>query len=538
MRTVAHPGLPTVRSDLVDGDRYYMISDYVDGNDVHTLVAAHEHGGVPLPTVLSLVDQVADTLDHLHRHQPAVVHGDVKPENVMLAVDGRTVLIDFGAAMRVGDDLVRLGTPGFSAPEVLAGEELTPAADVYSLAALTVYLLTGIVPTLGTPWIAALNDAGLVRLERVIRRGLTWNPLGRPEQRDRLRQAPPRCSGDGPADRHRHPVAHRRQSVDARDAERTGSSRRAPCSSGLAPEATMRSSCSHAQAMLPPLHSTSPHPAMRRSRCMPATSADGTAPPCNSSPTSASNFSPALSSPGSSAPHRCGCCSAAMTRSRSKRCRTRSCESSVRRATRPAAGTDSAPSIQPAADRAAGWIASRVARSLAGRDDELETARAAVDAARSSGVAPLVIVTGEAGMGKTRLLAEFAQRAADSGDVVLVGRCTEMGGAFEPFLDALGDDFFAFDSGHLERDEEGWIDRRRFFGRIATALRALDRPVSLVIDDMQWIDGSSLALLTQLLDDVGPSLTIAAGCRPGSRRTGAGRAHVAARLGTGDRRTP
>ena len=121
---------------------------------MHTLVAAHEHGGVPLPTVLALVDQVADTLDHLHRHQPSVVHGDVKPENVMLAVDGRTVLIDFGAAIRVGDDLVRLGTPGFSAPEVLAGEEFAPAADVYSLATLTVYLLTGIVPTLGTPWIS------------------------------------------------------------------------------------------------------------------------------------------------------------------------------------------------------------------------------------------------------------------------------------------------------------------------------------------------------------------------------------------------
>ena len=104
-------------------------------------------------------------------------------------------------------------------------------------------------------------------------------------------------------------------------------------------------------------------------------------------------------------------------------------------ATHPPPGTDSAPSIQPAADRAAGWIASRVARSLAGRDAELETARTAVDAARSSGIAPLVIVTGEAGMGKTRLLAEFAQRAGASGDVVLVGRCTEMGGAFEPFLE-------------------------------------------------------------------------------------------------------
>ena len=164
MRIVAHPGVPTVRSDLVDGDRYYMISDFVDGNDLHALVAAHEHGGVPTSdrarrsSIRSPTHSTTST-----RHRPPVVHGDVKPENVMLAADGRAVLIDYGTAMRLGDDHERLGTPGFSAPEVLAGEELSAAADVYSLAALTVYLLTGIVPTLGTPWISSLGDTGLAR---------------------------------------------------------------------------------------------------------------------------------------------------------------------------------------------------------------------------------------------------------------------------------------------------------------------------------------------------------------------------------------
>ncbi|MDO9176534.1 MAG: serine/threonine-protein kinase, partial [Actinomycetota bacterium] len=192
MRIVAHPGLPMVRSDLIDGDRYCLISDFIEGNDLHTLVTA-QRGGLPLATVLGLVDQVAATLDHLHRHRPAVVHGDVKPENLVVTDDGRVVLVDFGAAMRVGDDGERLGTPGFSAPEVLAGEALSPAADVYSLAALAVYLLTGTVPRLGAAWPTELTDGGLDRLERVLRRGLTWDPLGRPwsasELAMRLRQA-------------------------------------------------------------------------------------------------------------------------------------------------------------------------------------------------------------------------------------------------------------------------------------------------------------------------------------------------------------
>ncbi|MEQ1703531.1 MAG: serine/threonine-protein kinase, partial [Ilumatobacteraceae bacterium] len=192
MRIVAHPGLPMVRSDLVDGDRYCLVSDYISGSDLRTRVDA-QSGGLPLPIVLGLVDQLAGTLDHLHRHRPPVVHGDVKPENLILTDDGRLVLVDFGAAMRVGDDGERLGTPGFSAPEVLAGEALSPAADVYSLAALVVYLLTGAVPRLGAPWPAALTAGGHARLERVLRSGLTWDPLGRPwsatEFAMRLREA-------------------------------------------------------------------------------------------------------------------------------------------------------------------------------------------------------------------------------------------------------------------------------------------------------------------------------------------------------------
>ena len=218
MRIVAHGGLPTVRSDLVEAGRYYMISDHVVGNDLRVIVDAQDAAGLPLPTVLGLVDQLAETLDHLHGHQPAVVHGDVKPENVIVTADGRAVLVDFGAAMRVGDDRERLGTPGFSAPEVLAGEALSPAADVYSLAALTVYLLTGIVPKLGTAWPEALGD--LVRLERVLRRGLPGirsADRGRPRSSHAGSVRPPRWTSrsarsPSPSCRHRTPRRSRGRS--------------------------------------------------------------------------------------------------------------------------------------------------------------------------------------------------------------------------------------------------------------------------------------------------------------------------------------
>ena len=65
----------------------------------------------------------------------------------------------------------------------------------------------------------------------------------------------------------------------------------------------------------------------------------------------------------------------------------------------------------------------------------------------------------------------------------------------------------------MELDEEGWMDRSRFFADIAESLHGLSGPITIVIDDIQWIDGSSLALLAQLLDDLAGKLVVLAGCR-------------------------
>ena len=86
--------------------------------------------------------QVGDALDHLHRHSPAIVHGDVKPSNLVLTPNGNVVLVDFGIAHQVGAS-VDAGTRGYVAPEVWRGEPSAPAADVYGLAATAYALLTG-----------------------------------------------------------------------------------------------------------------------------------------------------------------------------------------------------------------------------------------------------------------------------------------------------------------------------------------------------------------------------------------------------------
>ena len=519
MRLVTHRGLPTVRSDLVDGDRYYMISDFVDGNDLHSLVAAGDGTGLPLATVLDLVDQLAQTLDHLHGHAPPVVHGDVKPENVVVAGDGRVVLVDFGAAMRVGDDRERLGTPGFSAPEVLAGEALSPAADVYSLAALTVFLLIGAAPKLGTSWPTAFADHDLARLERIVRRGLTWDPLGRPwsasEFAARLREAAEMevptgtitfALVGGSIDGELRPeIGHAVAGFELAGGRQV-SSVRLPSGQSLFAFARAGDAAAAALDVVGDGITIALHAGDLGGW-------HGATVQQLANETTGVLRHGATDSVVCSMPVRMllGAASDLVFESVTDSCAL------IRRSSM--AGFEASVEVDPkvVGQRAATWLTTRRMTGMAGRVGELELVSTAIERTTALGAAPLVVVLGEAGTGKTRFAAEVAGRRADAGDLVVVGRCTESGGAFEPFLDALGDDVFGFEAGQLERDEEGWIDRRRFFGRITSVLSDLAQPVTLVLDDVQWIDGSSLALLEQLLDDLGDQLVVIAGCRPGAR---------------------
>lgn len=94
--------------------------------------------------VRSVVHQGGAALQAMHRQ--GFVHGDVRPENVLVDAHGRVTLIDFGAVRPIASPGPPAGNEQFGAPEQWLGLGLTPAADVYALAALTYYLLSGALP--------------------------------------------------------------------------------------------------------------------------------------------------------------------------------------------------------------------------------------------------------------------------------------------------------------------------------------------------------------------------------------------------------
>jgi hypothetical protein len=177
-----HPGLPLLRDDFFyEDDAYFAVMDWVEGRDLQHVLQSDGSPGLDVPVALDALREVADALEHLHAHQPPVVHRDVKPANIVVTSDGRAVLVDFGISTR-GADAASGFTRGFAAPELgSTTAEVTPAADIFSLAATAFTLLTGAPPrALSTA--PPLKGSWLRRRRamRVLRQALAYDPTRRP----------------------------------------------------------------------------------------------------------------------------------------------------------------------------------------------------------------------------------------------------------------------------------------------------------------------------------------------------------------------
>src|SRR2546430_5480813 len=171
-----HPGLPLVREDFFVDDRYVIAMDWIEGTDLEALLDAEGSPGLDPALAIGYLEQAAEALEHLHTHDPPVVHGDVKPANLILTSSGRIVLVDFGLSSMPTDDLRRAGTAGYVAAEVAAGARPTAGSDVYSFAATALALLTGEAASGGAPSWGALERERIPALERILRRNLATDP--------------------------------------------------------------------------------------------------------------------------------------------------------------------------------------------------------------------------------------------------------------------------------------------------------------------------------------------------------------------------
>jgi serine/threonine protein kinase len=147
-----HPNLPKVTDAFVEGDRFYLVMDFVEGATLDACLRMRRGKPLDADTVVNLSIEIADVLHYLHSQSPPIIFRDLKPSNIMVQPDKHIKLIDFGIARRfqpgASQDTFQLGSVGYSPPEQFGKHQTDKRSDIYALGATMHHLLTNRDPSI------------------------------------------------------------------------------------------------------------------------------------------------------------------------------------------------------------------------------------------------------------------------------------------------------------------------------------------------------------------------------------------------------
>ena len=142
-----HPNIVSVSDAGQENGQYFMVMEYIDGRTLKHIISINET--LPLQFVVDVSKKLCMALEYAHAK--GVIHRDIKPQNVLIDLNGEPHLCDFGIAERVrseealqGEEV--LGSVHYFSPEQAKGEQVDGRSDIYSLGIMMHEMLTGSVP--------------------------------------------------------------------------------------------------------------------------------------------------------------------------------------------------------------------------------------------------------------------------------------------------------------------------------------------------------------------------------------------------------
>ena len=199
---LSHPNIVTLHDVGQDGNTYYMVMEYIEGQDLKKVIRAN--APFSIDRMLNIAIQICAGVGYAHR--AGLVHADVKPQNALVTSDDRVKVTDFGIAQALQHtqaqerQSVVWGSPHYFAPEQASGETPTPASDVYSVGIVMFEMLTGKLPYNGAdqqelalahireqvPHVTDHNPSVPVHLDRIIYKVMSKEPANRYRTADQL----------------------------------------------------------------------------------------------------------------------------------------------------------------------------------------------------------------------------------------------------------------------------------------------------------------------------------------------------------------
>ncbi|MGB9776693.1 MAG: Stk1 family PASTA domain-containing Ser/Thr kinase [Anaerolineae bacterium] len=142
-----HPNVVTVYDVGQDGNLHYIVMEYVEGEDLKSLI--RRVGRLSVEQAVDIAYQIAAGVGHAHKM--GIIHCDIKPQNILVTAEGVVKVTDFGIARALSesgltDPEVVWGSPTYFSPEQAAGERPVPASDVYSIGVVLYEMLAGVPP--------------------------------------------------------------------------------------------------------------------------------------------------------------------------------------------------------------------------------------------------------------------------------------------------------------------------------------------------------------------------------------------------------
>jgi predicted Ser/Thr protein kinase len=147
------PIVPRVFDFIHQGQSAHLVMEFIRGKDLLDIMEANGNKPFPLPLVIEWGKNVCDVLTTMHSQSPPLIHRDLKPDNIMLLEDGRSIkMIDFGTARDLGRTIkermagkTRVYTEGYAPPEQIVGKP-EARSDLFALSATLYHLATGKAP--------------------------------------------------------------------------------------------------------------------------------------------------------------------------------------------------------------------------------------------------------------------------------------------------------------------------------------------------------------------------------------------------------
>jgi serine/threonine protein kinase/ribosomal protein L37E len=176
LSSMHHEGIPEVYDRFSEGNRHYLVMEYIQGIDLEQRIEQSEEP-FDEKSVLNWAIQICDILSYLHNQKPPIVYRDMKPANLILTNSGKIYMVDFGIA-RFFNPVKKgtmVGTQGYAPPEQYRGL-MEPRSDLYALGATMHHLLTGRdpqeEPPFSFPKMRELNSNISSATEKIIEKSL------------------------------------------------------------------------------------------------------------------------------------------------------------------------------------------------------------------------------------------------------------------------------------------------------------------------------------------------------------------------------